>query len=124
MGNYDQYLIRVIYNQNIYRKQEPSFFLTKCLRIRQCPELLKNTKDRRKIPFCSHSVNDSESLVCCSHDEYKKSREFLRSRPQIFKIEKNYFDFDNCMRRDAMFKSDTPEGKIIRKMTINFCLIN
>ena len=63
----------------------------------------------RVTKFCEHKIPLSEALVCCTIEDYEKSRNILRAtksqvRIQSIKKQEKYFHLKNCLARDQDFR--------------------
>ena len=95
---------------------------TQCLKLHQCMNLVKRSKERyQKTFFCDfNNVIFNESLVCCTIDDFERSREELRrTSTSGNKMDRgSYFSLENCLSRDREFRYYRDAGYELKKSSM------
>lgn len=96
---------------------------TQCLKLTQCMNLVKKSKERhQKTFFCEfNNVIFNESLVCCTINDFERSREELRrtSTTGNRMDRSSYFSLENCLSRDREFRYYRDAGHKHHKLQLS-----
>ena len=86
------------------------YFNTKCVQLQQCLSLISDQRSKLRVTkFCEYKAPLRQALVCCTVEDYEKSRDILRAtrskvRIDAIKKEDEYFHLKNCLTRDQEFR--------------------
>lgn len=93
--------------ENDYCGFDTSIYSGKCKKIKKCVNLLVERKDIEVCSFNGNMAGD-ETLVCCSRDDFYKSRSFNREGP---------LDYETCLDKYKHLRNF--ESEEFSKFTVN-----
>ena len=84
----------------------------RCLQRSQCLNYFKEQKLTQPESCTNSNHIHNESLICCSLNDFEKSRESLRIADKNSKsnLNLNYFNLENCLARDREFRHYSDRG--------------
>jgi hypothetical protein len=98
-------------NENYYCGYNSLKYYGKCKKFKDCSNVVKN--DQQVLEICKFNYQDpSETLVCCSSDDFYKSQE-VKSSP----IQNHPLDFETCIEKYKNLRMSRDESAIV--FTVN-----